>query len=279
MVETVRPETALTTSSSTENLYCPHCGKEKKIFQAELLGTVFNIPVNCQCEIDRFNAAMERINRHGERERARARLKNSGLDQAEQMTLAGFQPRPGTALALQVAQDFIAQWEQKLTTGAGFTLAGAYGNGKSHLAAAVIRALAEKGIWASYQPVAALLKRVRATFSGSGETEEQILDLLQNVKCLALDDVGAQKQTAWAEEFLFTVVDHRYRRRLPTIVTTNCTTEQSLTEALGGRVVDRLVERNTFVRVTAASYRRELAKQRISTEDRGRGGIAVLNQG
>ena len=278
MAETVHPETALTTSSSTKKYYCPHCGKERKIFRSEFLGVMLNIPMNCQCEIERSAADMEWIRGHEERERQRARLKKSGLDLAGQMTLANFKPRPGTSLALQVAQEFIQQWDRQLTSGTGFTLAGVYGNGKSHLSAAVIQALVEKKVSATYQPVAALLKRVRATFSGGGETEEQILDLLQNVKCLALDDVGAQKQTQWAEEFLFTVVDYRYRRRLPTLVTTNCTTEESLTEALGGRVVDRLVERNTFVRVTATSYRRELAKQRKNIVDQRRGSIAVLNQ-
>lgn len=145
-------------------------------------------------------------------------------------------------------------------------LIGAYGNGKSHLAAAVVHQLVSKGIPASYQPVPELLKRVRATYGGSGETEAQLMDFLAAVQCLVLDDLGAQKQTEWAEEFLYTVIDHRYRHKMPTIVTGNCSGidgEKSLTAALGGRAVDRILERNIIVKVTAAGYRRELAGKHL----------------
>jgi DNA replication protein DnaC len=36
-----------------------------------------------------------------------------------------------------------------------------------------------------------------------------------------LDDLGAQNDTPWAAEKLYQILDHRYRRRLPLLVTTN----------------------------------------------------------
>lgn len=261
------------TSSSTEGRgtgreCCPHCGKEKIPQTTELLGTIITITLPCSCEIQVYEKEMQRIKNYEKYQRQRQMRKNSGLDgAARELTFANFKPRPGADEALQMAREFVDKWNQRLQAGEGFTLAGTYGSGKSHLAAAVIHELIKRGVSAAYQPVAELLKRVRATYDGSArESEAQVLEWLQSVQCLALDDIGAQKQTQWAEEFIFTVLDHRYRRRLPTIITTNCTAidgENSLSDVLGERVTDRLLERNIFVRVKATSYRREVARQRL----------------
>ncbi len=257
-----------TTYSSIEK--CPYCGKEKIPQTTELFGMQITVVLSCKCEIEAFDRKMAQIKNHEQNERQKLIHKNSGLTGAVQkLTFANFKSRQGTEDALQVAHAFVDNWEDRLRTGAGFTLAGTYGNGKSHLAAAVIHELINHGISATYQPVAELLKRVKATYDGSRETEAQILEWLHSVKCLALDDIGAQKQTKWVEEFIFTVIDHRYRHRLPTIITTNCNTidgTDGLSEALGERATDRLLERNVFVRVKATSYRREIAKQRLNRD-------------
>ena len=49
-------------------------------------------------------------------------------------------------------------------------------------------------------------------------------DLFESVRTcalLVLDDLGTQSSTAWAQEKLFQVLNHRYNARLPTVVTTN----------------------------------------------------------
>lgn len=252
------------TSLSTETERCPYCGKEKVPKTTDFLGTKITVTLACACEIKAYEKDMDRLKQHEKYERQRLMHKKSGLDNAVNMTFDNFKPRPGTEQALQVARKFVNDWEQNLETGEGFTFAGDYGNGKSHLVAAVVHELVDRDISATYQPVAELLKRVRATFgSGAKETEAQILDWLFSVKCLALDDIGAQKETDWAKEFLLTVIDFRYRRKLPILVTTNCIGEDDLTKSLGGRAMDRLIERNVFVKVKADSYRREIAKKRM----------------
>lgn len=265
------PGTTLTNSSSPER--CPHCGREKQPKTLELLGVYITVTPSCSCEIEAFDREMERFKQYHQREALRRLLAESGLTgSAAGCTFESFLPRLGTERALKVARDFAARFEEYRKSGEGFVLIGTYGNGKSHLAAAVVHRLVSRGIPASYQPVPELLKRVRATYDGSGETEGEILDLLQSVQCLVLDDVGAQKQTPWAEEFLYTVIDHRYRHKLPTLITSNCSAvdgEESLTAALGGRAVDRILERNIIIRVTATSYRRELAKRRLEREKKG----------
>lgn len=104
---------------------------------------------------------------------------------------------------------------------------GAPGRGKSHLEAGIVRAAAAlHGAQASGRmyEVPALLNRIRATFSKrrvDGESTQDILDELAAYPLLVLDDLGAEKGSAWTEEVLYQVVNDRYARRAPLVVSTN----------------------------------------------------------
>ena len=233
----------------------------------DLFDMHMEIPIKCHHEIEESEREDRRIKELGERRRQETLLKNSGLTGAmNDMTIANFKAREGTEKALGFIKEYLANWPDMRREGTGFVLIGGYGNGKSHMAAAVVHELLAKGIPASFQPVAELLKRIKATFDDSGrETEHGITELMQHMECLVLDDIGSQRMTHWAQEYLFTLVDYRYRNKLPMIITTNCSAvdgEGSLTDAIGGRIVDRLLERCILIKVTATSYRREIAKER-----------------
>ena len=102
-------------------------------------------------------------------------------------------------------------------------LCGPYGCGKSHLAYAVAGAYlrARHGVYVSTVPD--LLDALRRSFDGKKGEEpfERRFDLVRNAELLVLDDLGAQNDTPWAAEKLYQIVDHRYRRKLPMIITTN----------------------------------------------------------
>lgn len=254
--------------------HCPYCGIKRriKIIIIESLGCESAVVVRCDCELEAHEKEMARLTGRGERQRIEAALQKSGLTHlAANMTFASFEPRPGTEKALSVAREFAQDFDQRLPTGEAFILIGGYGSGKSHLAAAVVHELVGRGTTASFQVVPELLKRLRASYNRSDETEAEIYKELENVKCLVLDDAGAQKQTKWAEQTLYYIIDFRYRHRLPTIITSNCGAidgEKSLTEALSGRAVDRILERNKVIKMTAPSFRLEWARQRLAREGR-----------
>jgi DNA replication protein DnaC len=73
---------------------------------------------------------------------------------------------------------------------------------------------------------------------------------------LFLDDIGASKITDWALDMLFYVLDTRYNEMLPTIVASNLMPGAELTDLVGDRIVSRLAEENTLIKLVGEDRRR-----------------------
>jgi hypothetical protein len=82
---------------------------------------------------------------------------------------------------------------------------------------------------------------VPALLDGLRPGREPIEDLhvCEEARLLLLDDLAAERVTDWTSETLYRLVDARYARRLPTIVTTNASGQQ-IRDGLGERVASRL---------------------------------------
>lgn len=118
-------------------------------------------------------------------------------------------------------------------------LVGRYGCGKTHLAAAALRASqwSRPGIY--WESVTKFLDHVRSR--AYGDDAEDIVDVLRPYErgdfLLVLDDIGIEKRTEWGEDRLYQVLDSRYSWRLPTILTTNAEKER-----IDGRIRSRYGE-------------------------------------
>ncbi len=72
-------------------------------------------------------------------------------------------------------------------------------------------------------------------------SEHQILDYYSSVRVLFLDDIGTEKTTDWAQQTLYTVIDHRYREVLQTVITSNLSLNE-LSDKTGDRITSRIAE-------------------------------------
>ncbi|KPJ50975.1 MAG: hypothetical protein AMJ38_01145 [Dehalococcoidia bacterium DG_22] len=178
-----------------------------------------------------------------EREEERlARLQRySNLGPLTRLTFANLMGRgrstdPGTqerfARAVAAAQQFAQEPSGWLV------LCGPSGCGKTHLAAAIANASIEGGWPAFFVVVPDLLDHLRAAYKpGSEVSYDELFEQVRNAPLVILDDLGGHSATAWAQEKLFQLLNHRYNYRLPTVFTTSVALEE-MDERLRTRLGD-----------------------------------------
>lgn len=133
----------------------------------------------------------------------------------------------------------------RIDQGGSLLLIGATGTGKTYTAYGAIRALTVSGATCAWTAVTAadLYARLRPRPRVDSEAE---FDAVARTGLLVLDDLGAAKGSEWNEEVNYRLINYRYERELPTVVTSNVP-PRDLAGALGERVASRLVEMATRV--------------------------------
>lgn len=125
---------------------------------------------------------------------------------------------------------------------------GQRGTGKTHLAAAIGNARLAMGQSAIFMVVPDLLGHLRATFSPHSDTTyDELFESLRDTSLLILDDLGSHAETPWAQEKLYQLINHRYNRRLPTVITMNVESEE-IDPRLWSRINDRRLTTRCEVR-------------------------------
>lgn len=129
---------------------------------------------------------------------------------------------------------------------------GAYGCGKTHLAAAIANERQRMGHPALLIVVPDLLDHLRATFNPqSPVTYDKRFEEVRQAPFLVLDDLGTESATPWAQEKLYQLFNHRYVAKLPTVITTAKELED-LDAKLRTRLLD--ASRCTIFAIIAPSY-------------------------
>lgn len=131
-------------------------------------------------------------------------------------------------------------------------LKGGTGNGKTHLLAAITMALIEATPqrYPLYVNAPELLDYIRAGYDE--HDVEHRFDAIRNADVLLLDDLGAERASDWSDERLYLIFNHRYNRRLPTVVATNL--ELSVIDPrVASRIKDRALTR--YVQMDSADFR------------------------
>mgnify|MGYP000858990886 CR=1 FL=1 len=254
----IRPEN---TESLSGGHKCPDCGRQV----VPVLIPVLNrwILPACSCQVAKYLDEEERRQQQEKRARVERLFANSGLGpRFKSCTFENWQKRPGTEEAFKTALGYTDKIMTNINTGKGLLFFGEPGNGKSHLAAAVVNKALEKGFAAVFERVPMLLSRIRSTYrNGSPVGEAEIMRVLTQADLLTLDDAGAEKWTEWTEPTLYTIIDERYSYKKALIITTNSTLEE-LEKKIGIRAMDRILEMCEIVENRGASFRKERARTR-----------------
>ena len=126
------------------------------------------------------------------------------------------------------------------------------GCGKTHLAAAIVNYRYQNEQPALFIVVPDFLDHLRSTFSPESKISyDQFFESVKNAPLLVLDDFGKQTTTPWAQEKLYQVINYRYNAQLPTVITTNCSTDE-LDSPILSRFADQQL--STLFNVIAPDY-------------------------
>ena len=126
------------------------------------------------------------------------------------------------------------------------------GCGKTHLAAAIVNYRYEMKKPALFIVVPDFLDHLRSTFSPESKISyDQYFESVKNAPLLVLDDFGRQTTKPWAQEKLYQVINYRYNACLPTVITTNCSTDE-LDDPISSRFIDSQL--STLFNITAPNY-------------------------
>lgn len=219
-------------------IYCKECStpRQKRIIS---LGKTFMPYIMCRCRREEYEKEEALRNRreylNDVAAKRSAGLHDRALYECTFENDAGYNPQ------MQKAREYVAHFPEMLAKGTGLLLWGSVGTGKTFLAGCIANALIEQRISVLMTTFGRALNTLTGMFQ---EDRNKFLDSLNQYSLLILDDLGMERNTEFALEQVFNVVDTRYRSRKPLIVTTNLTLEElkNPPDLAHSRIYDRILE-------------------------------------
>ena len=155
---------------------------------------------------------------------------------------------------MRMAKRYVQHWEELRKNATGLLLWGDVGTGKSFIAGCIANALLDKGVPVIMTNFARLLNKLTDMYAGD---RNAYIDSFKRYPMMIIDDLGVERNSEFAREQVFSVIDSRYRSELPMIVTTNLTLEelQHPEDLSRSRIYDRILERCLPIRVNEQNIR------------------------
>ena len=218
-------------------LICNSCGEPRSLV-IDWLGEPKKVPCACTCS----KAALKKRQEEEAKEQLALRVAQLRQDGIRNIAYRAHtfaaddapESRPSV-----ICRRYVDRWKKVREENLGLLLYGDYGTGKSFYAAAIANALIDRGIPAVVTRFPQIINVLQGTF----KRDDYIWDLMQ-ASLLVIDDLGAERDSAYGLEQVYGVIDARINVRRPLIVTTNLTMNdlQNPSNAAYGRIYDRVLQ-------------------------------------
>lgn len=239
-------------------LYCGKCNTPKQIkiewFQGK--DRIVNCLCNCEAEAKKIE---EREQRLKEIEWQREHLRSSGI-QDKLLRNSRFENAvevDNLARCFKYAEN----WDRANEKNIGLLLWGKKGTGKTFLASCIANYLIDRNV-----PV---LMTSFPRILNSGFDKSELVEKINKTPLVIIDDLGAERQSEYALETVFYVIDERYKAKKPLIVTTNMHINEIKQGASGkdityARIYDRILEMCVPICFGGESFRNKIREDKIN---------------
>ena len=237
-------------------LYCGKCHTPKQLIK-DIFGKPEKWPCMCRCrseKLDREAAqkAMEYPNKLRER---------GGVSPDCRFENARMTPEIGKC------KSYAERWDEAQRMNIGLFLWGDVGAGKTYAAHCICNALIDRK-----EPVPVFATSLSLVLN-TGWDKSATVERIRNAPLVVFDDLGAERESEYALENIFMLVNERYRVKRPLIVTSNLTmdemknpvtkdpkTGQTFPDIRRKRIYDRVLEMCVPLHFAGASKRQEVRR-------------------
>ena len=200
-------------------VYCGVCHGPKQQLK-DIGGNLRKIPKNCICrekELEKERQQWKELERQSILSDLRKQAFEDKLLQDQT-----FDAEDGSLEHRNIGENYVKKFEKMEKENIGLLLTGPVGTGKTYLASSIANALIEQEISVKMTNFAIILNDMM----NLEINKNQYIEKLNKNRLLIIDDFGMERDTPFATEHIFNIIDSRYRANKPMILTTNLSAAQ-----------------------------------------------------
>ncbi len=149
----------------------------------------------------------------------------------------------------------------------GIFITGQVGTGKTHLGVAILHEVIKNGKNIQFVTMANLFMRLRDGFK-LGTTELGVIEQYFN-RVVLFDDFGAEKQSEYTIQAVYTLLANRYNKAEHKIIITSNLSLDEIAEKMDDRIASRIAGMCEVVELKGKDYRIRQAEQETSDKKSG----------
>lgn len=199
-----------------EITYCEKCKEETAMF-INILGKERIVPVICSCRKKELEKEKELEEKKELAKRVDELICQGLMDR--QFLNNSFESDNGSNLKiLNACKKYVAKWDEIKKENIGMLLYGDVGRGKTFYACCIANELFTKN---KVSICITSFSKILDKLMNFDEQSKSLIEKLKTQNLLVIDDFGVERDTEFALEQIFKILDDRLRSGFPTLITTN----------------------------------------------------------
>ena len=243
------------------HIYCKACNERIDGKAIPMLDKPMIIIISCKCDRDRQEQEKQR-----EKLLKQDRLRQNCFISKNQIAYTFENADKDTDKdIIKKAKNYVKHFEEMRKDNVGLLLYGNVGSGKTYIACAIANSIiTEYSYTVKMRNFAQILNDLQK--GGFNLDRNEYIEQITNPTLLILDDFGIERNTEYALEQIYNVINARYLKARPTIITTNLNfkdIEKEQEDIMLGRIYSRIIEMCLPLRVTGLDRRKIQSKEKL----------------